>query len=171
MALLPSLEKNEVEEVAKEIYEKFEKETGKVPEWVKVMAHRPEILKEFVELFKAIMGKGTIEPLLKWKIAYVVSQTLKCPFCLDVSEKMLKKFGAEDEVIQKIKTGEVSSPEEKEILELVKDVTLDGHLDQPEIFERLRKKFSPAQIIEIISVMGLFNYINRFNNTLAILPK
>ena len=171
MALLPSLEKNEVEEIAKEIYEKFEKETGTVPEWVKVMAHRPEILKEFVELFKAIMGKGTIEPLLKWKIAYVVSQTLKCPFCLDVSEKMLKKFGAEDEVIQKIKTGEISSSEEKEILELVKDVTLDGHLDQPEIFERLRKKFSPAQIIEIISVMGLFNYINRFNNTLAILPE
>jgi len=171
MALLPSLEKNEVEEIAKEIYEKFEKETGTVPEWVKVMAHRPEILKEFVELFKAIMGKGTIEPLLKWKIAYVVSQTLKCPFCLDVSEKMLKKFGAEDEVIQKIKTGEISSPEEKEILELVKDVTLDGHLDQPEIFERLRKKFTPAQIIEIISVMGLFNYINRFNNTLAILPE
>jgi len=171
MALLPSLEKNEVEEIAKEIYEKFEKETGTVPEWVKVMAHRPEILKEFVELFKAIMGKGTIEPLLKWKIAYVVSQTLKCPFCLDVSEKMLKKFGAEDEVIQKIKTGEISSPEEKEILELVKDVTLDGHLDQPKIFERLKEKFTPAQIIEIISVMGLFNYINRFNNTLAILPE
>ena len=171
MALLPSLEKNEVEEIAKEIYEKFEKETGKVPEWVKVMAHRPEILKEFVELFKAIMGKGTIEPLLKWKIAYVVSQTLKCPFCLDVSEKMLKKFGAEDDVIQKIKTGEISSPEEKEILELVKDVTLDGHLDQPEIFEKLKEKFTPAQIIEIISVMGLFNYINRFNNTLAVLPE
>ena len=171
MALLPSLEKNEVEEIAREVYKKFEKETGKVPEWVKVMAHRPEILKEFVELFKAIMGKGTIEPLLKWKIAFVVSQTLKCPFCLDVSEKMLRKFGATEEIIQKIKTGEISSPEEKEILELVKDVTLDGHLDQPEIFEKLKGKFSPAQIIEIISVMGLFNYINRFNNTLAILPE
>jgi len=171
MALISKLEKNQTEEIAKEVYEKFEKETGKVPEWVKVMAHRPEILKEFVELFKAIMGKGTIEPLLKWKVAFVVSQTLKCPFCLDVSEKMLRKFGATEEIIQKIKTGEISSPEEKEILELVKDVTLDGHLDQPEIFEKLKGKFSPAQIIEIISVMGLFNYINRFNNTLAILPE
>jgi len=54
---------------------------------------------------------------------------------------------------------------------LAEDVTLDGHLDQPEIFERLKKKFSSAQIIEIISVIGLFNYINRFNNTLAILPE
>jgi uncharacterized peroxidase-related enzyme len=168
MALIPSLEKNQASKIAKEVYERFEKETGKVPEWVKVMAHRPEILKEFVELFKTIMGPGTIEPLLKWKIALVVSQTLKCPFCVDVSEKMLKKMGCDEETLKKIK--ELSS-EEKEILELVKDVTLDGHLDRPELFDRLKEKFNEAQIIEIISVMGLFNYINRFNNTLAILPE
>jgi uncharacterized peroxidase-related enzyme len=168
MALISSLEKNQVNEIAKEVYERFEKETGKVPEWAKVMAHRPEILKEFVELFKAIMGQGEIEPLLKWKIALIVSQTLKCPFCVDVSEKMLKKLGADEETLKKIKE---LSTEEKEILELVKDVTLDGHLDQPELFDMLKEKFNEAQIIEIISVMGLFNYINRFNNTLAILPE
>jgi len=168
MALIPFLEKNQVEEIAKEVYEKFEKESGKTPEWAKVMAHRPEILKEFVELFKTIMGKGEIAPVLKWKIALVVSQTLKCPFCVDVSEKMLKKLGASDEVIEKIKT---LATEESEILELVKDVTLDGHLDHPELFEKLKAKFSEAQIVEIISVTGLFNYINRFNNTLAILPE
>jgi len=171
MALLPSLEKDEVKDIAKEVFEKFERETGKVPEWVKVMAHRPEILKEFVELFKAIMKEGEIEPFLKWKIAYVVSQTLRCPFCLDVTEKMLKKFGATDEILKKIKEIKELPEKERETLELVRDVTLDGHLDNPEIFERLKEKFTPSQIVEIISVMGLFNYINRFNNTLAILPK
>ena len=168
MALISSLEKNQVNKIAKKVYERFEKESGKVPEWVKVMAHRPEILKEFVELFKAIMGEGEIEPLLKWKIALVVSQTLRCPFCVDVSEKMLRKMGCDEEKLKKIKE---LSVEEKEILELVKDVTLDGHLDRPELFDRLKEKFNEAQIIEIISVMGLFNYINRFNNTLAILPE
>jgi len=171
MALISKLEKDQVEEIAKEVYEKFEKETGKIPEWVKVMAHRPEILKGFVELFNSIMKKGTIEPILKWKIAYVVSQTLKCPFCVDVTERMLKKFGEPEDIIERIKEKKQLSDEEKETLELAKDVTLDGHLDQPEIFERLKKKFSSAQIIEIISVIGLFNYINRFNNTLAILPE
>ena len=171
MALLPALEKDEVKDIAKEVFEKFEKETGKVPEWVKVMAHRPEILKEFVELFRAIMKEGEIEPFLKWKIAYVVSQSLKCPFCLDVTEKMLKKFGATDEIIEKIKEIKELPERERETLELVRDVTLDGHLDNPEIFERLKEKFTPSQIVEIISVMGLFNYINRFNNTLAILPE
>ena len=168
MALIPSIEKNQIEEIARVIYEKFEKETGKVPEWIKVMAHRPEILKEFTELFKIIMGTGKIESFLKWKIALVVSKTLKCPFCVDVTEKMLKRLGASEEIMKEI---ENLSGEEKEILELVKDVTLDGHLDKPELFEKLKEKFNEAQIVEIISVMGLFNYINRFNNTLGVLPE
>ena len=102
MALISSLEKDQVGEIVNEVYEKFEKETGKVPEWVKVMAHRPEILKEFTELFKSVMSKGEIEPFLKWKIALIVSKALKCPFCVDVTEKMLKRLGASEEIIKGI---------------------------------------------------------------------
>ena len=168
MALIKLLEKNQIEKVAMEVYKDFEKKTGNVPEWVKVMAHSPKILKEFTELFKAVMNESQIESLLKWKIASVVSKTLKCPFCVDVTKKMIKKLGASEEIIEDV---EKMPDEEKEILELVKDVTLDGHLDQPELFEKLKEKFNEAQIIEIISVMGLFNYINRFNNTLGVLPE
>ena len=171
MATIPCLEKDQIEDIAKEVYEKFEKETGKVPEWVKVMAHNPKILKEFTELFKVIMSEEKIKSYLKWKIAYTVSEILKCPFCVDVTSKMLQKYGATEEMMEKTANPEELKETEKEILELVKDVTVDAHLDKPEIFEKLKKKFSEAQIIEIISVIGLFNYINRFNNTLAILPE
>jgi len=171
MALISSLEKNQIEEVALEVFKNFEKDTGNVPEWVRVMAHRPEILKEFTELFKSIMGGGGVEPYLKWKIAYTVSNVLRCPFCVDVTEKMLVKLGADKKMIEKTKNMKDLPEGEKDILELVKDVTDNAHLDKPETFERLREKFSEPQIVEIISVIGLFNYINRFNNTLAILPE
>ncbi len=169
MALISSLEKDKVDSIALEVYEKFEKDSGKVPEWVKVMAHRPEILKEFTELFKAIMGQGKIESMLKWKMAFVVSETLKCPFCVSVTKKMLKQLGAEDETIEEIKN--LSAKEDNDLLSLVKDVTLDGHLDQPELFEKLKENFDEPQIVEIVCVIGLFNFINRFNNTLAVLPE
>jgi len=171
MAIISSLEKDQVEEIAKAVYEKFEKETGEIPEWVKVMAHSPKILKEFTELFKVIMGEGEVETYLKWKMAYTISETLKCPFCVSVTGQMLKKFGATEEMIKKIKEIKDLPEKEKEVLELVKDVTVDAHLDHPEIFEKLKEKFTEAQIVEIVSVIGLFNYINRFNNTLCILPK
>ena len=171
MALISNVEKDQASDVAKAVYEHFEKTSGDVPEWVKVMAHRPEILKEFVELFGAIMQQGELKSILKWKIAYTVSQTLKCPFCLDVSEKMLQKLGASEETTQEVKVADDSSTTEGEILDLAKDITLDGHLDNPELFKAMKSNFNEAQIVEIISVIGLFNYINRFNITLAILPK
>ena len=171
MANIKSLEKEQVEEIAKDVYEKFEKDIGKAPEWVKVMAHNPKILKEFTELFKVIMGEGKIEPSLRWKIAYIVSNSLKCPFCVDVTGKMLKTLGASEELLEKIKEGKDLPEEDKEILELVEDITADANLDKPEIFEKLKKKFSEQELVEIVSIIGLFNYINRFNNTFAILPE
>ena len=171
MALIPSLEEDQVEGTARQVYEEFEKQGGDVPEWVKVMAHSPKILKEFKELFRVVMGKGEIETRLKWKMAYLISETLKCPFCVSVSAKMLEKFGAEKRAIENLKEMKNLPRKEKEILALVKDVTLDGHLDNLEIFEKVKEKFTPAQIVELVSVIGLFNYINRFNNTLGVLPK
>ena len=170
MAFIKSLEKNQVDEICQKIYNNFEEQSGSVPEWAKVMAHRPEILKEFTELFKTIMGRGKIEAYLKWKIAYVISETLKCEFCVSVTINMLKKLGASDDLLVDIKKVENLCEEEKEILELVKDITSDGHLDKPEILDKLKEKLTEPQMVEIVSVIGLFNYINRFNNAFIILP-
>ncbi len=170
MAFIKSLEKDETNEISRAVYEGFEKQSGSVPEWAKVMAHRPEILKEFTELFKAVMGQGEIEPYLKWKIAYVISETLKCKFCVSVTVQMLEKFGASEKLLTDIKKIQNLPEKEREIIELVKDITLDGHLDKPEILKDLKKKLTEPQMVEIVSVIGLFNYINRFNNTFIILP-
>lgn len=170
MAIIPLLEKNNAEEEARGVYERFEKDAGKVPEWVKVMAHNPKVVKEFTELFNVIMKEGYIAPLLRWKIAYTVSQALKCPFCVDVTEKMLKSLGANDDVIEKVKTKEGLEEGEKEVLELVEKVTETAQCDT-DLFKKLKEKFSEAELVEIVSIIGLFNYINRFNNTFCILPQ
>ena len=171
MALISSLEKNQVADIIKEIYEEYEGKGEKVPEWIKVMAHRSEILKEFRELFITIMGKGQIESLLKWEIAYCVSETLRCPFCVSVTSKMLKKMGATEEDLEKAKNLKDLPEKEKEILQLVKEVTEKAQVCTPELFEKMKKDFSESEIVEIVSIISLFNYINRFNNTFCILPE
>jgi len=50
-------------------------------------------------------------------------------------------------------------------------VTLKANICTPELFEKLKGKFSEEEIVEIVSIIGLFNYINRFNNTFCILPE
>ncbi len=171
MSIIKVLEKKEAGRKAKKIYKIFEEQGKETPEWIKVMAHRPEILKEFFELFKTIMGKGKIAPFLKWKIAYLISQTLKCPFCVDATSKMLKKLGAKEEDLKKARQLRAETDKEKELFALVKEVTLTANVNNPELIEKLKKNFSEAEIVEIVSIIGLFNYINRFNNTLCILPE
>ena len=171
MAVISSLEKNQAADVVKEIYEEYEKRGKKVPEWIKVMAHRPEILKEFFELLKVVMGKGAIAPKLKWKIAYVVSEVNRCPFCVDATTAMLKKLGAADKEIEEAKNLKNLTGKEKEIIEMVKEVTEKASICTPDLFEKMKKDFSEPEIVEIVSIIGLFNYINRFNNTFCILPE
>ena len=170
MAIIKSLEKEQVGEPAKSVYEGFEEQGKKVPEWVRVMAHNPKVVKEFSELFKVIMNEGYIEPLLRWKIAYTVSQALKCPFCVDVTGKMLKSLGASDEILGKVKEGKGKTEKEEKVLKLVKQVTLKATCN-PELFKKLKEEFSEKELVEIVSIVGLFNYINRFNNAFCILPE
>lgn len=171
MALVSSIQKENIDEKALPVYERFEEDTGSVPEWAKVMANRPNILKEFTELFKSVMGEGEIEVNLKWKMAYTISHALKCPFCVDVTTKMMIKFGANEQDVEDIREMRNLSQEEEDILKLAKDITNNANVDDPETFARLKEKMSDSQIVELISVIGLFNYINRFNNALGILPE
>jgi len=170
MATIKTLQKDQVPQKVQDLYDHFTEQTGNVPEWAKVMAHKPDILLTFVDLFHAVMGEGEIEQQLKWKIAYSVAETLKCEFCISVTSQMLKKLGASDEIIQKIKKLDSLPENEKIILDLVNDVTTDGHLDHPEILDQLKNIFNEAQLVEIVSVIGLLNYIARFNSTFSIAP-
>jgi len=171
MAIISGLEKKDVPELIKPIFEEYESQNKKVPEWIKVMAHRPEILKEFYELFKSIMAKGVVLPKLKWKIAYVVSEANKCPFCVDVTTAMLKKLGASDEEVEESKNLKNLTDKEKEIMELVKEITEKANICKPELFDKMKKHFKESEIVEIVSIICLFNYINRFNNSFCILPE
>jgi len=55
--------------------------------------------------------------------------------------------------------------------EQVKDVTLKAQVYNPELFKKLKKKFSEEELVEVVSIIGLFNYVNRFNNAFCILPE
>jgi alkylhydroperoxidase family enzyme len=117
------------------------------------------------------MKEGKVESLLKWKIGYTVSEMLKCPFCVDVTEKMLKKLGIDKEGLENIKNKDNISDKEEELLKMVEDITDNGNIDNRDLFDSFISKFDYEEAVEIVSVIGLFNYINRFNNTFGVLPE
>jgi alkylhydroperoxidase family enzyme len=51
-------------------------------------------------------------------------------------------------------------------LELADRMAASGHAVSDELWERLRGFFDEGEVVELVSVIGLFNYFNRVNDAL-----
>ncbi|MGH9417157.1 MAG: carboxymuconolactone decarboxylase family protein [Terriglobales bacterium] len=55
-------------------------------------------------------------------------------------------------------------------LRLAEQVTRDANAVDDELFTALRRHFDERAMVELVAVIGLFNYFNRFNNCFQIEP-
>jgi len=167
MPIVEKISDDKAPEGVKELFSAMIEAQGKVPEWMRVMAQCPDTLQSFFGLFKTLMDDAPADPKLKWKIAYRVSEINKCQYCVSVSVNMLKKLGIPEADIAGIKDGD--GEKEKIVLEYAAQMTKKAYAVDPAVVEKMKKHFSDPEIVEITSVVGLFNYINRFNDALGVI--
>ncbi len=153
---------------AKKIFENTKAATGSVPKWMKVMGNSEEILVPFFKLFQSTMKDGKISPILKWKVAFKVSELNKCEFCVSVTKLKLKCLGLSDKDISEI--DKATDEKEKVVLAFAESSTEHAYRIEPEIMKKIKELFDDEEIVELTSAVGLFNFINRFNDTLNVLP-
>lgn len=167
--LVHLVQDSEVQAPASQIFEHFTVNGQEVPVWVRVMANNPQVLGGFFAVFKATMDDAPLPRVLKWKVAKVVSDLNKCEYCVGVTNMQLKQFELSDADIQNIEA--TFSEKEKLAVEYAKAMTEHAYKMPPELVERVTADFSDAELVELTAVVGLFNFINRFNDALNILPK
>lgn len=158
----------QVQATTKDIFEKMKSKSGEVPKWMRVMANCDDIFTGFFSLFKAVMDDKPLPSELKWKIAYIISEENKCEYCTSVSELQLKKFGMES--IDSKDLHNISNDREKLAINYAIACNSHAYKIESELIEAVKKEFSDEELVELTSVVGLFNYINRFNDALGILP-
>ena len=61
---------------------------------------------------------------------------------------------------------EIFSEKELVALELADRMAESGHAVGDDLWARLRQHFDEGELVELVSVIGLFNYFNRVNDTL-----
>lgn len=160
---------DEVKGQAKELFEQIKKSTGTVPKWMRVMANCDDILVGFFTMFQAIMDDAPVNKILKWKIACQVSDLNKCEFCVSVAKEQMKSLGLSDDDIAKL--DENLNEKEKVAMKYALASTEHAYNIDPRIMEEVKKYYDDAQLVELTSVVGLFNFINRFNDSLGVLPE
>ncbi len=160
----------EVKGDARNLFEQMKANSGTVPKWMRVMANCDDVLVGFFTMFKAIMDDAPVDKKLKWRIALKISDLNKCAFCVSVAKQQLKGFGLTDQEIEDIE-GKNLSQAEQVAMEYAIASTKHAYNIDPKVISKVKKHYSDDQMVEIASVVGLFNFINRFNDSLGVLPE
>ncbi len=157
------------EEKRKELEKHLTKRFGKnIPEFYRVYMKTPDFLETFIAFRDSVMKGGKLSRELKEKIAYLVSVLNECDACKIAHRKHLEEFGcgAEVEAIDNLKFDKFDEKESIALnaaYEVVKNRRIsDGTM------ETLSKKFDEREIIEILSVISLYMFLNTFNNALGL---
>ena len=164
---LPADSNTEVAELA----EFFNETLGFCPNSVLTMMHRPKIAKAFIELNMAVMeNQGRVTSALKRLIAYVSSNVTGCRYCQAHTIRAAERYGAEQEQLDNIweyQTHPAFSPAERAALDFsIAASTVPNGVDAA-IQTRLHEHWNDNDIVELLGVISLFGYLNRWNDSMA----
>lgn len=167
--VLPNTENKD--KAFQDLIEFFNETLGFCPNSVKTMYHRPAIAYAFIELNKAVMeNKGRVTSSLKRLIGYISSNVAGCRYCQAHTIRAAERYGAEEEKMNNIwefRTHSSFSESEKVALEFaLASSTIPNAVDDI-VAENLRKHWDEGEIVEILGVVSLFGYLNRWNDSMG----
>src|SRR5260370_171304 len=87
-----------------EFLAQLESKTNRPNHFFRVMANRPEVLKNFVPLYGAIMGPGSIDRRTKELIYLTCSYANECAYCTAAHVASSKKAGITEDELRALQT-------------------------------------------------------------------
>ena len=141
-----------------------------VPNSLYTMARRPEFLRAFSDLITAIWRTGTVPVGLKPLVAIMASAAAGCRYCQAHEAVDAKLRGIPEEKIAQIWDCERSplyDDGERAALRFALAAASVPNGVTPEHFGALREHWDDGQIVEILAVVGLFGFLNRWNDSMA----
>lgn len=172
MARVALIEKEEASEAVARVYESLEKERGLVYNFYKVLAHKPQILRNLGPFMEAVHGpKGVVDVRLKERIAVKVAQVNRCNYWLGILREEARQMGISDEELDELADLDSArhlNQVEKAALRYAECITRYPEGVSDEIFEELQNHFTTPEIVEITYQTALHNFLNRFATALEI---
>lgn len=172
MALVPPLDEEAMDADLRDHVQFFKGPLGVIPNSVRTMAHRAPIARAFTDLNVAVMtdyGAG-VTPEFKRLLGYVSSFASGCLYCQAHMILASERFNASEERLADVFDFERSAhftEAEKAALAFAHAATQVPNAVTPEVGDRLRAHWDEGQIVEIMGVVALFGYLNRWNDSMG----
>jgi uncharacterized peroxidase-related enzyme len=155
----------------RELAEFFNETLGFCPNSVLTMQRRPAISKAFINLNKAVMAnEGKVTSALKRMIAWVSSNATGCRYCQAHAIRAAERYGAEQEQLDNIweyRTHPAFNEAERAALDFSLAASQVPNAVDETIKTRLHQYWTEGEIVEMLGVISLFGYLNRWNDSMG----
>ena len=149
----------------------FNETLGFCPNSVLTMQKKPHLAQAFVNLNKAVMDNvGSISSEFKRIIAYISSNTAGCRYCQAHTIRAAERYGGEKERLEQawdFENSRLFSEAEKVALRFTIAASSVPVSTSQELEELLEHHWDETDILEIMSVIALFGYLNRWNDVMG----
>ncbi len=170
MPLVTPLSTEENEEVT-ELARFFNETLGFCPNSVLTMQRRPAIAKAFINLNMAVMANdGSVTAEQKRLVGYITSANTGCRYCEAHTILAAERYGGTDERLANIwsfRESEMYSAGEKAAFEFALAASSVPNAVDDNISTELHKYWDDGEIVEILGVISLFGYLNRWNDSMG----
>lgn len=149
-----------------------EAKMGFVPATGLLFARVPGLAAAMIGLSRAVLVPGRVGMELKWLVGHVSSRVAGCKFCwAHTAHNAVHQDGADAAKFEQVwmfETSELFDGRERAALRLaaaagaVPNAVTDAHFDD------LRQYFDDDEILELVAVIAMFGFMNRWNDTLTV---
>lgn len=150
--------------------EGMESKFGFVPNSIRTMARRPEMVSGFMALQAGVMAPGDVPFELKKLVSHIASKAGGCVYCQAHSAYTSERAGIAAERLDKLweyQTSDLFTEAERAALDYAVAAASVPNQVTPEVHARLSSHYDDGQIVEILGVISLFGFLNRWNNSMA----
>ncbi|SHI64933.1 uncharacterized peroxidase-related enzyme [Arenibacter nanhaiticus] len=155
----------------KELAAFFNETLGFCPNSVLTMQHRPAISQAFIRLNKAVMAnEGRVTSALKRMMAWVSSNAAGCRYCQAHAVRAAARYGASQEQLENLweyRTHPSFSEAERAALDFSLLASQVPNGVDAELKQRLTRYWDEGEIVEMLGVISLFGYLNRWNDSMG----
>jgi uncharacterized peroxidase-related enzyme len=152
--------------------ERWKKTKGYPPNSWLTMVRKPAVFRAYRDLHNAVMMEdGEVPKALKFMVAHAVSTAAGDPYCAAHNAENAAHIGAlalaKVEALAQFRDSPLYTPGERAALELAHAAGASPPRVTDAHFAELKKYFSEDAVVELVAVISLLGWLNRWNITLA----
>ena len=162
---------NSEDKELKKLIKFYDETLGFCPNSIKTMFIRPQIAYAFINLNKAVMeNKGELSSKIKRLIGYLASTVSGCRYCQAHTIRAAERYGSDDKQLNEIwdfKESSAFTEKEKIAFEFTIASSSIPNQVNDKISSELREHWDDGEIVEMLGVISLFGFLNRWNDSMG----